>query len=152
MPENILIPFGGYAVFFVMGLIFIIIPVVLGRLLRPRRPTWRKGQVYECGEPTIGSSWIRYNLRFYATALDFLIFDVEVVLLIPVMLAVRQIAMAAGAEAGFIALSAIAIFYFLLALGLAYAWRYGTIEWVVREDAAARPETPEPAPAAHRAA
>jgi len=147
METNTLVSFGGYAIFFVLGLVFMVIPIVAGSFLRPKNPSRAKQAVYECGEPTIGTSWIRYNIRFYSTALDFLIFDVEVVLLLPVAVALRQVTAAHGAGVGFAALGVVGVFFFVLALGLAYAWRYGTIDWVLSEITNKRP-APQPAHAA----
>ena len=58
-------------------------PLLLGRLLRPKLPTPEKDAIYECGEPTIGSSYIQFDLRFYVVALLFIIFDVEVAFFFP---------------------------------------------------------------------
>ena len=55
----------------------------LGKLVRPHMPSAEKGTVYECGEPTIGSSWIQFDLRFYVVALLFVIFDVELAFFFP---------------------------------------------------------------------
>src|SRR6185437_8073494 len=55
----------------------------LGKLVRPHRPSPEKGAVYECGEPTIGSAWIQFDLRFYVVALLFVIFDVELAFFFP---------------------------------------------------------------------
>ena len=57
--------------------------LVLGRLVRPSRPGAEKGTVYECGEPTIGSAWVQFDLRFYVVALLFVIFDVELAFFFP---------------------------------------------------------------------
>jgi NADH-quinone oxidoreductase subunit A len=51
--------------------------------VRPRAPNAEKLEVYECGEPTIGSSFVQFDLRFYVVALLFIIFDVEVALFFP---------------------------------------------------------------------
>jgi NADH-quinone oxidoreductase subunit A len=56
---------------------------VLGWLVRPRLPNVEKLEVYECGEPTIGSSFVQFDLRFYVVALLFIIFDVEVAFFFP---------------------------------------------------------------------
>ena len=56
---------------------------MLGRFLRPRSPNFEKLEVYECGEPTIGSSFVQFDLRFYVVALLFIIFDVEVAFFFP---------------------------------------------------------------------
>ena len=55
----------------------------LGKLVRPHQPNAEKGTVYECGEPTIGSAWIQFDLRFYVVALLFVIFDVELAFFFP---------------------------------------------------------------------
>jgi NADH-quinone oxidoreductase subunit A len=60
------------------GVVFLLLPLVLGLFVRPTNPTPQKLSAYECGEPTIGSSYIQFDLRFYVVALLFIIFDVEV--------------------------------------------------------------------------
>lgn len=67
----------------IAGASFLIAPLVIGRLVRPTLPTPEKDAVYECGEPTIGSSYIQFDLRFYVVALLFIIFDVEVLFFFP---------------------------------------------------------------------
>jgi NADH-quinone oxidoreductase subunit A len=56
---------------------------VAGRFLRPVRVDPDKLTIYECGEPTIGSAWVQFDLRFYVVALLFVIFDVEVAFFFP---------------------------------------------------------------------
>jgi len=74
----------GYLVLFILiGVGFIFIHLVIGKLIRPARPSAEKLTVYECGEPTIGSAWIQFDLRFYVVALLFVIFDVEVAFFFP---------------------------------------------------------------------
>jgi len=74
----------GYLVLFVLiGVGFIFIHLVIGKLVRPARPDAEKMTIYECGEPTIGSAWIQFDLRFYVVALLFVIFDVEVAFFFP---------------------------------------------------------------------
>src|SRR6187551_2805227 len=58
-------------------------PLILGRLVRPFNPTPDKLAVYECGEPTIGSSHVQFDLRFYVVALLFIVFDIEVAFFFP---------------------------------------------------------------------
>jgi NADH-quinone oxidoreductase subunit A len=57
--------------------------LLLGRMVRPNKPSPEKGTIYECGEPTIGSAWIQFDLRFYVVALLFVIFDVELAFFFP---------------------------------------------------------------------
>lgn len=73
-----------YALLFTgVGAFFIFIHLMLGRLVRPMRMDAEKATIYECGEPTIGSSWIQFDLRFYVVALLFVIFDVEMAFFFP---------------------------------------------------------------------
>jgi NADH-quinone oxidoreductase subunit A len=65
------------------GFLFLFANLVLGWLVRPRLPNTEKLEVYECGEPTIGSSFVQFDLRFYVVALLFIIFDVEVAFFFP---------------------------------------------------------------------
>ncbi len=65
------------------GIVLLLAPLTIGRFLRPTLPTPEKDAVYECGEPTIGSSYIQFDLRFYVVALLFIIFDVEVAFFFP---------------------------------------------------------------------
>lgn len=74
---------GHFLVFTLVTIGFLIAPLLIGRLVRPRLPGAEKDAAYECGEPTIGSSYIQFDLRFYVVALLFIIFDVEVVFFFP---------------------------------------------------------------------
>ena len=69
--------------FTAVGAGFILVHLLAGKLVRPERPGAEKGTIYECGEPTIGSAWIQFDLRFYVVALLFVIFDVEVAFFFP---------------------------------------------------------------------
>lgn len=74
----------GYMLLFtVVAIFFVFIHLVAGRFIRPVKPDPEKLTIYECGEPTIGSSWIQFDLRFYVVALLFVIFDVEVAFFFP---------------------------------------------------------------------
>ena len=77
-------PLAAYALLFVaVGVAFVFVNLLVGKLVRPSRPDPEKGTVYECGEPTIGSAWVQFDLRFYVVALLFVIFDVEVAFFFP---------------------------------------------------------------------
>jgi NADH-quinone oxidoreductase subunit A len=71
------------ALFATVGFIFLFANLLVGRLLRPSNPHAEKLEIYECGEPTIGSSFVQFDLRFYVVALLFIIFDVEVAFFFP---------------------------------------------------------------------
>jgi NADH-quinone oxidoreductase subunit A len=74
---------GYVALFVAVGIAFLAVNLLVGWLVRPRMPNTEKLEVYECGEPTIGSSFVQFDLRFYVVALLFIIFDVEVALFFP---------------------------------------------------------------------
>src|SRR3954467_12661371 len=77
-------PVVGYMLLFVaVGAAFILVNLLVGKLIRPVRPHQEKETIYECGEPTIGSAWVQFDLRFYVVALLFVIFDVEVAFFFP---------------------------------------------------------------------
>ncbi len=114
--------FGRIFAFMLMAVVFVIVAIFAAKLIRPSRPSKEKLLTYECGEDTIGSPWVKFNIRFYVVALIFLIFDVEIVLLIPWALVYK--------EFGFGGFLVGAIFLFLLGLGMAYEWRKGDLEWV----------------------
>ena len=70
-------------VFLAVGTFFLFINLVMGHFIRPNKPEDDKLTVYECGEPTVGSAWIQFDLRYYVVALLFVIFDVEVAFFFP---------------------------------------------------------------------
>jgi NADH-quinone oxidoreductase subunit A len=74
---------GYVALFVALGAAFLFVNLLVGWLVRPREPNSEKLEVYECGEPAIGSSFVQFDLRFYVVALLFIIFDVEVALFFP---------------------------------------------------------------------
>ena len=71
------------ALFTLTGFLFLFVNLLVGWLVRPRLPNREKLEVYECGEPTIGSGFVQFDLRFYVVALLFIIFDVEVAFFFP---------------------------------------------------------------------
>src|SRR5262245_1970449 len=71
------------ALFSGAGIIFLFANLLIGWFVRPHNPHAEKLEIYECGEPTIGSSFVQFDLRFYVVALLFIIFDVEVAFFFP---------------------------------------------------------------------
>jgi len=104
------------------ALVFVPATLLASRLFAPRRPGGIKNTTYECGEKTIGSSWVQFNIGYYLFALLFLVFDVEAAFLFPWAVVFREI--------GLIGFIEVAIFILVLIVGLVYAWRKGLLEWV----------------------
>ena len=94
---------------------------VIAKLIGPRSYNPVKGQPFECGIPTRGSSWLPVNVGYYLFAILFLVFDIETVFLYPWAVVVKQL--------GTAALVSVAFFLLVLVFGLAYAWRKGVLEW-----------------------
>ena len=94
---------------------------VIAKLIGPRSYNKVKGEPFECGIPTHGSSWIPVSIGYYLFAILFLMFDIETVFLYPWAVVVKQYGVMAVASIGF--------FLLVLVFGLAYAWRKGALEW-----------------------
>jgi NADH:ubiquinone oxidoreductase subunit 3 (subunit A) len=121
MPPGILVWFPIAITILVSGLV-VGGMVTINRLIGPRPPRDKvKGEAFECGNPPSGSAWNRFSIRFYLTALLFLIFDVEIVFLYPWAAELRQLGIIGFVEA--------AIFIAVLVVGLIYAWRRGALDF-----------------------
>ena len=112
---------GYLALFAGVGFAFVFANLLLGRFLRPHDPHEEKQEIYECGEPAIGSSFVQFDLRFYVVALVFIIFDVEVAFLFPWAVVYRDL--------GLFGVIEMAIFVFILLVGFIYALKKGAFEW-----------------------
>ena len=106
-------------------------PLILavGRFFRPSFPYSAKLESYECGELPIGSSYVMFNNRFYLVAIVFLVFDVEVALMFPVLRLFRG-AIEAGGSAAWTLFSLAFSFVGVLFLGLIYVLKKGDIDWI----------------------
>jgi NADH-quinone oxidoreductase subunit A len=101
--------------------------ITVSRILAPRvQNIPDKFTTYECGERPVGGAWILFNFRFYAIALAFLIFDVELVLVFPCVTVFRQWLQNGY---GLLALFELIIFVGILFLGLIYMWHRGDLKW-----------------------
>ncbi|MCK5521178.1 MAG: NADH-quinone oxidoreductase subunit A [Candidatus Marinimicrobia bacterium] len=116
-------------IYIVLSLVLLVVVLQLARLMRPteNRPEDDEGRkvkymTYECGIEIKEDSWIQFNVRFYVIALIFIIFDVEALLLFPWAVVFSKIGMVAFFE--------MLIFLSILALGLAYVWVKGDLDWV----------------------
>ena len=122
-----LFDFANVLVFTALGLGFVGVNLLIGKLLRPSNPQTRKLSTYECGEPATGSAWVNFNIRFYLVALVFIIFEVEIAFLFPVAVVFRGLV---ESGEGMLAFIKVFIFVGILFLGLIYSWAKGDLEWV----------------------
>lgn len=94
----------------------------ISALLRPYKPSAEKLIPYESGVNPIGDGWSQSQVRYYIFALLFVVFDVEAVFMFPWATQLERY--------GTFGLVEMAIFVFVLLLGLVYAWRKGVLRWV----------------------
>jgi len=126
MDGGLLFGLGNVLIFAIFSVLFVVFTVaILSRLLRPKVRSAAKETTYECGEPPVGSAWVRFDMRFYTVGLVFLVFDVEVAVIYPWALVFRELA-ATGAFVFFEML----FFVLVLGVGLLYVWVKGDLDWV----------------------
>ncbi len=107
--------------FLLVGVIFVAGGVAASMLLAPKSDNPQKWEPYECGIETTGPTWIQFKVGYYLFAILFLIFDVEVIFLVPWAVVMKQV--------GIVAFVEIVIFFFILGLGLLYAWKKRALIW-----------------------
>ena len=117
-----------FAVLALVGALVYAVVVTLNRLMRPSYPSPAKLTTYECGVDPVGSGWSQVNIRYYAFAFLFVIFDVESVFLFPWAVILGDLGTGPPVTAVF-ALVEMFIFIAVLAVGLLYAWRKGVLRW-----------------------
>ena len=114
-----------YFILFITVIITAVVLVVaayaIAKLIGPRSYNPVKGEPFECGIATRGSSWLPTHIGYYLFAILFLMFDVESMFLYPWAVVVKQF--------GTMAICSIGFFLLVLVFGLAYAWRKGALEW-----------------------
>jgi NADH-quinone oxidoreductase subunit A len=108
-------------IFLVMGALFGVVPLILGRLVAPHRPDSDKLSPYECGFEAFEDSRMKFDVRYYLVAILFIIFDLEIAFLFPWAVVLKQIGMF-----GFVAM---VIFLTILVVGFIYEWKKGALEW-----------------------
>lgn len=109
------------AVALALSAAFVFLPMAVSRLTGTSNPTAEKLSEYECGFPAFEDSRHQFDVRFYLVAILFIIFDLEAAFLFPWAVSVFDL--------GFVAWVAMMIFLGELALGLAYAWKKGALDW-----------------------
>ena len=110
-----------FVVVMITSVVMVLGAIIIGWLIAPKSTNAQKGEPYECGIPTRGTSWLQFKPGYYLFALLFLMFDVETVLLFPWATITNTL--------GTNGILAILFFLLILVLGLAYAWKKGALEW-----------------------
>jgi len=126
--SSFLASYSSVLAFLLVGIGFVVVNLIVWKILRPERFSEEKNTTYECGENPQGSAWIQFNIRFYVFALIFIVFDVEAAFLLPWAVVFKELGALAFVEG--------LVFIGILAVGLAYVWSKGDLEWVRAEDRA----------------
>ena len=106
---------------FLAGIVLVVAGLGIALLLSPHSFNLQKGEPYECGIPTRGSSWMQFKAGYYLYAILYLMFDVEAIFLFPWATVVRDL--------GIQSMGSVLFFFVILGLGLAYAWKSGGLQW-----------------------
>ncbi len=124
--------FGEILLYIIGSTLFIIFILFVSRLIRPHRPNVEKLSSYESGEDPVGMAWTQFNVQFYIVALIFLLFEVEIIFLFPwaTVFAKKEFMEQTNGQWGWFTVIEAVIFILILALGLAYAWVNGHLDWI----------------------
>ncbi|MFN4147337.1 MAG: NADH-quinone oxidoreductase subunit A [Runella sp.] len=132
--------FGLILLFILAAMVFITLILTIAKFIRPHHPNPEKLTTYESGEDPLGNANVQFNVRFYVIALIFVLFEVELVFLFPWAVVFGQANLIAQTDGlwGWFSLVEMLVFVGILAIGLAYAWVKGYLDW-----AKPRPQLPE---------
>jgi NADH-quinone oxidoreductase subunit A len=108
-------------VFIGFGMALGLVALGIGRLISPYHPYAAKSAAYECGFPNFGDARLPLDIRYYRTAILFIIFDIETAFLVPWAVSFRQL--------GLTGLLAMLPFLCVLLVGFIYEWKRGALEW-----------------------
>jgi NADH-quinone oxidoreductase subunit A len=131
------------AVMFLIAGGFAASQLLVTQLIGPRKRTATKLMPYECGKDPVGSARDRFSIKFYTVAVIFLLFDIEVLFMVPFAVAFKELLnqqKITGIGYGTIAFVEIMVFIATLLIGYLYVWKKGTFDWGTQARAEARSE------------
>jgi NADH-quinone oxidoreductase subunit A len=143
MAEHNLMEYAPIAIMFLVAVGFALSQLLVTQLIGPRKRTATKLMPYECGKDPIGSARDRYSIKFYTVAVIFLLFDIEVLFMIPFAVAFKSLLqeqVSTGVAYGTIAFVEILVFVGTLVVAYIYVWQKGTFDWGLQARAEAREE------------
>src|SRR5688572_451568 len=143
MAEHNLMDYAPIGIMFLVAIGFAASQLLVTQLIGPRKRTATKLMPYECGKDPVGSARDRYSIKFYTVAVIFLLFDIEVLFIIPFAVAFKSLLaqeQVSGIAYGTIAFLEILVFIGTLIVGYIYVWKKGTFDWGLQARAEAREE------------
>jgi NADH-quinone oxidoreductase subunit A len=140
-----------------IGLMFVVAggfaasQILVTQLIGPRKRTQTKLMPYECGKDPVGSAHDRFSVKFYSVAVDFLLFDLEILFMIPFAVAFKSLIEMeklsqtpgqafSGTPYATVALISMMVFLLMVVIGFVYAWKKGTFDWSLQARAEAKAE------------
>jgi len=130
-------------IMFLVAMGFAASQLVVTQLIGPRKRTATKLMPYECGKDPVGGAHDRFSVKFYTVAVIFLLFDIEVLFIIPFAVAFKSLLAQeklSGIAFGTIAFVEILVFVGTLIVGYIYVWKKGTFDWGLQARVEAREE------------
>ena len=106
---------------FGLSILFVVAPMAVSRLTGAHKPNAEKLSEYECGFPAFEDARSQFDVRFYLVAISFIVFDLEAAFLFPWAVSLK--------ETQFVGWAGMMVFLFILAVGLAYEWKKGALDW-----------------------
>jgi NADH-quinone oxidoreductase subunit A len=143
MSQFSIMDYAPIGIMFLVAAGFAASQLLVTQLIGPRKRTATKLMPYECGKDPIGGARDRYSIKFYTVAVIFLLFDIEVLFMVPFAVAFKSLLRAevlTEVRYGTVALVEILIFIATLIIGYIYVWKKGTFDWGLQARAEARAE------------
>ena len=141
-----LMDYAPIGVMFLVAFGFAASQIVVTQLIGPRKRTAVKLMPYECGKDPVGSARDRYSIKFYSVAVIFLLFDIEVLFMVPFAVAFKYLIeqqKITGISFGTVALLEILVFIATLVVGYIYVWQKGVFDWGLQSRVEARTQAKE---------
>jgi NADH-quinone oxidoreductase subunit A len=143
MNDFSIMDYAPIGIMFLVAMGFAVSQLLVTQLIGPRKRTATKLMPYECGKDPVGSARDRFSIKFYSVAVIFLLFDIEVLFMIPFAVAFKYLMAQqkiSGIAFGAVAFVEILIFIATLVVGYIYVWKKGTFDWGIQSRVEARAE------------
>ena len=140
MNDFSIMDYAPIGIMFIVAFGFAASQILVTQLIGPRKRTATKLMPYECGKDPVGSARDRYSIKFYTVAVIFLLFDIEVLFMVPFAVSFKYLISQGKAVFGAVAFIEILVFVATLIVGYIYVWKKGTFDWGLQARAEARTE------------
>lgn len=108
-------------IYLIVAIGFALFPIILARIVNPKKHNPLKNEPYECGLKMMGDPWIQFGVQYYIYALVFVVFDVEILFVYPWAVSFKEL--------GILGFIEMAIFLAILFAGFIFAYKRRALEW-----------------------